>query len=321
MGEFLLAWITKNPVDKVVSVLILAGFLALVAFIIVKLVLKLRKSNINPTATITSEGLKFGIETNKDSKDNKNISPPQDMGQAFINFIHIRNDKQEKEIENLRLELNELKEELHSVQLRLNLKRQIDDDFKKTLLPFNQHGVFLNLNIIMERGLTFPIIHNDNYTRKTYIAKMFMEKCRYPAFYKNLLEWVDNIEAEETESTKMEVLFTLPTLFYSTLDETMHRAKELELIIDNTCIVGIPDCFINRYKDWNRIHLATTIDKLKIILYSSFYKTWQLKLILCLDTLDMIFSLVQSELVSTIDSLNGEVDKEIEQKIIEAKCK
>jgi len=318
MGEFLLAWITKSPVDKALSVLILAGFVAIIAFIIVKLVFKLRKSNINPTATLTSEGLKFGVEGNG---DNKSILPPQDMAQSFMTFIHARNEKQEKEIENLRFELNELKEELHSVQLRLNLKRQMDDDFRKTLIPFNQHGVFLNLNIIIERGLTFPIIHDKNYTRKTYIAKMFVEKCRYPVFYKNLLEWVDNIEAEESENAKMDVLFTLPTLFYSTLEETVHKAKELELMFDNICVVGIPECFINKYGDWNRTHLSTTIDKLKIILYSSFYKTWQLKLILCLDTLDMIFSLVQSELVSTIDSLNGEVDKEIDQKIELAKCK
>ena len=61
-------------------------------------------------------------------------------------------------------------------------------------------------------------------------------------------------------------------------------------------------------------------NKIKSVLYSSFYRTWQLKLIMILDVMDTVFSLVTHELVKAINTLDGEVDKQIEEKIAKAKC-
>jgi hypothetical protein len=56
--------------------------------------------------------------------------------------------------------------------------------------------------------------------------------------------------------------------------------------------------------------------KIKDVLFNAFYATWQLKLIVILDHIDTAFYLTVKDAEKTINTINGKVDKEIEEKMM-----
>ena len=311
MGEFLLIWISKSSFEQAITLLILAAFLGLVAFIAYKFIMKLKGSG-DPTATLTPEGIRFGFKAkNKDTTS---------MEQKVMSFFEARNKKQEEEIKELREEVSQLRVKLLNLESQMKIRDISEENLRKEIIPIEQHEIFTNLKKVMEQGLSFPFLQDDDYKRKVYLARVFIEECRSPAFFKYMKEIVDTVDTKISEEDKMSVLFTLPDMVYKAIDEYMSNAVRKELVFNNICIIGIPTCFLKRYKEWNAPHVELAISKIRKILYSSFYHTWQMKLIMCLDIIDTILSMVESELVSTINSLNGEVAIEINKKIQEAKC-
>jgi len=183
-------------------------------------------------------------------------------------------------------------------------------------MPLDQHVIFINLKTVMERGLDFPIVSDSTgFSIKAYVTKVFIEKCRTPAFYNSLKSFLDRINAIEGEQNKLAFLFSFPDTIYHTREEYTKIAKNFEYTIRNVCVSGIPFSLVERYKEWNEKHLDIAIQKMKQAIYSSFYKTWQMKIIMCFEILDTVFLLLGSELENTINSLNGEIDDEIEMKI------
>jgi hypothetical protein len=319
MGEFLLYWISKSPLDQGLTLLFLAAFIGSVGFIIIKVVANLKKKKLSPTATMTPEGIKLGI-----ASDEAEMVPRKEdltpIEQKLINFFEARNKKQEEEIEELREEIGKLKDELQDMQVQIGIKNKTDEDNKKNLIPFTQHSVFTNLKTSIERSIDFPNINNEEYKRKVYLGKVFIQECRSPILYSTFKSFIDTLEATKNDAEKLNFMFTLPDVLYGAIDAYSEAAYKKELIFNNICIVGIPICFVDKYKQFTRPHVDMLVNKIKNILYSSFYRTWQLKLIMILDVLDTVFSLVTHELINTINTLNGEVDKEIDRKIQEAKC-
>jgi uncharacterized coiled-coil protein SlyX len=319
MGEFLLYWISKSPLDQGLTLLFLGAFIGLVGFIIIKVVANLKKRKLSPTATMTPDGLKLGF-----SSDEAGTAPQKEdltpMEQKLINFFEARNKKQEDEIAELRDEISKLKYELQNMQVQIGIKNKTDEDNKKNLIPFNQHPVFTNLKTSIERSIDFPNINNEEYKRKVYLGKIFIQECRSPILCSTFKDFINTLEAIKNDTEKINFMFTLPDVLYSAIDAYSEAAFKKELIFNNICVVGIPVCFVDKYKQFTRPHVDLLVNKIKSVLYSSFYRTWQLKLIMILDVMDTVFSLVTHELINTINTLNGEVDKEIDRKIKEAKC-
>jgi hypothetical protein len=320
MGEFLLSWISKTPLDQILTIGILLGSLAIVAVIIVKLVEALKKNHSIPTATLTAEGLKLGVSSEEEATValQKEVLSP--MEHKLINFFEARNREQEVEIAELRTELCQIKNELQDMRIQLGIRIKVEEDRKKNLIPFNQHTMFTNLKSSIERSIDFPDIDNDEYKRKIYISKIFIQECRSPILYSVFKDFITALEAIKNEEEKINFLFSIPDKLYEAIDEYCEEAYKKELIFNNICIIGIPRCFVEKYRQFTQPHVDLLANKIKSVLYSSFYRTWQLKLIMILDVMDTVFSLVTHELVKAINTLDGEVDKQIEEKIAKAKC-
>ena len=316
MGEFLLSWISKSPLDQGLTLVILLLFLAGAGFIIVKIIANLKKRKLTPTATLNADGIRLGV----DSETDQVKVPLSSMEQRLLDSADVRNEKQEAEIEKLRKEIDTLREELQELKVQLGIKVKIDEDNKKNLIPFTQHTMFANLKTSMERGIDFPYINNEEYKRKIYLGKVFIQECRSPTLYYTFKDFIDNLEKIANDTEKVKFMFSFPDALYDAIDKYCEIAYNKELIINNISIKGIPVCFVNKYKQFTQPHVDLLANKIKSVLYSSFYRTWQLKLIMILDVMDTVFSLVTHELLTTINTLNGEVDRELEEKIEKAKC-
>jgi hypothetical protein len=176
--------------------------------------------------------------------------------------------------------------------------------------------MFINLKAVMDRGLDFSVVNDTlGFSLKAYLCKIFIEKCRTPVFYTKLREFLEKLNSLENDQTKLAFLFSFPDVLYQARDEYTKIAKSYDYTIRNVCISGIPHSLVERYKEWNEGHLDIAIQKMKQAIYSSFYKTWQMKIIMCFEILDTVFLFLSSELENTINSLDGEIDEEIEKKI------
>jgi hypothetical protein len=186
-------------------------------------------------------------------------------------------------------------------------------------IPFTQHTVFFTLKKMMERGVEFE--KGSANPNKIRITEVFLEDCLSFVFYTRLKDWVQRLEEMSLGPSRdvdycLEELYTVSDKIYKWIDEYNQKARELRIDLpDGRYISGVPENFIRKFDTWHEVHIETILSKIRQILYSEFYGTWQLKLILILDHLDTVFLLTEYDARKALAGLNGDLDKEIEQKV------
>jgi len=187
-------------------------------------------------------------------------------------------------------------------------------------IPFTQHSVFFTLKKMIERGI--DLTGSDISPEKEKLSKVFLEDCLSTVFYDRLQAWVQALE-EKAETPGdceecMTEIYTISDKIYSWIEEYNQKARAIDIVLpDGNFLRGIPEIFIEKFDMWHEIHIETIIARIRQVLYSDFYVTWQLKLILILDHLDTVFILTEYDAKKTLSSLNGD----LEDKILELKRK
>lgn len=324
MAEFLTQWISQSLWVQIAELGLLVIFFAAMGAVIVRIILNLRKKNIDPTITFTKEGLQLGTQSSDDLDNPPHLLKKEDltpMEQKLFEFFEARDKSKESEISQLKAEVNQLRTQLQALQLQLATRQQHEEDTKTSIIPITQHIVFSNLKIVMERGVDFPDKEDDHYRLRVQVAEAFIKHCRTPVLYDHLKKFIDGVYILNSDQEKMAYLFNFSDCITEAITEYSLKAHTYELKFeDGTCVMGIPDCFIEKFSEWSRDHVDIAIAKIKQILYSSFYRTWQIKLIASLEIMDMLFTITTNDIQLTVDSLNGEVAKEIQRKIELARC-
>lgn len=275
--EWLNTWLKLSTSDRILNILLLIAFATFLGYGLVKLLKALKRQGIAPAFEKTKGGFKVEV-----APEAPLFSPSLGPGEKSNAALY--NPPAPKKV------------------------------------PFNQHTVFFTLKKFMERGVEFETAGmNPN---KAKITAVFLEECMSKTFYERLRDWVCKLEEmgeDDRPSASqycIEEIYTISDKIYQWIDEYNQRARGLRIDLpDGRSISGVPEVFLRKFDSWHEVHVETILYKIRQILYSEFYLTWQLKLILILDHLDTVFMLTEYDARKTIADLNGDLDREIEAKI------
>lgn len=189
------------------------------------------------------------------------------------------------------------------------LEEQIGNNINSSIEEQNllKHRFFSLMDMVKMDGYLMPdAIDSD----KTRINLTFLKKCFFPTFNTRIKEFM--IKMTET---KGETLYMLPSYLIKLIEEYSKKAEDIKIdLLDGIVIYGVPDCYINKFKYWQAERFNVLLESISDIIVSSFYNTWYLKCVACLDYLHFSSSLTIYDADRTLNQLNGNLEAEIEEK-------
>lgn len=290
-------WLAKEPLLKIADVTILLGALILLSVIVYN-IFRLFKRIGKPSIKVNKDG----VQVELDSQEN-----------SILDLLKQKDD----EILELRKSLEELTTKFKVLEAEISRTRIISEYNRDHLIPLTNHSVFFNLTKNFSGGISLECKgDSESIKNKVIVAKTFLEQCKLPIFHDRLKEFVDGFN-NLSDGEAIIRLNTILDNIYKWIDEYSEKAeKVLVEFPDGRTIRGIPRTFIDKFNEWHDPHVKIVVYKIKDVLYSAFYNSWQLKLIVILDHIDTAFYLTIKDIETTIDSINGAVDKEIKEKLI-----
>lgn len=301
----MIEWLTKDWYLKLFDVSIVLFLLLGISFIAIFTINSLKKIG-NPV--FTKEGKKLTFSLIDSDGNTKKVSTDE--------LIKIVQEKDE-EIRRLNKKLEDVQNRLSFLEREIQKSKIVEEYKEQHRIPLTEHAVFFNLKKNIEAGINFDYgIDNPAIRLKQEIASLFLEKCKLPIFYNRLKEYVAQFEKYENEGECLALLYTIITKLYEWIDEYSNKALDYKVeLSDGRTFYGIPKVFINKFNEWHEPHIQIVVHKIKDVLYNEFYNSWQLKLIVILDHIDTAFYLTIQDAEKSISTLNGELEKELKQKI------
>jgi hypothetical protein len=297
MEEIIKLWLAKPWWEQLINISIIVGGLIIFGWSFIRFLKELRK-NKTTKVKFNSEG----VEIDSEALNKEDLSPTE---RKLWNLI----ENKDKDMVILKDQILELQKKVQDLEFALKIRTTEDEIKRKLLLPLSKHEVFTNMQSYIERGIDLSVFKGSE--EKKIITKAFFERCEIPVFRERLKDFVTSIE-ETSEDNKLTTLYTLPELLYQWVDECEQKALSIKIDFnDGSCIYGIPKVFLDRFGKINRDHIQLTYDKIKSIMFSSFYRTWQIRTIVILELFDVMFSIKRDDVQKTMLSLNGELDSEI----------
>ncbi|MGD9678089.1 MAG: hypothetical protein AB7V16_06965 [Vulcanibacillus sp.] len=292
-------WLDKAPLLKLFDVGLILFILGLLLTMIYFMVKSLKKIG-EPTLGFDDKGkVKFSLNPKENST------------------LELLLKSKDEEIEKLRLDLRELSDRFAVLDAQVNKDRIISDYHKDHKVPLIEHSVFFNLKKNYTGGIDLDIDNKDPIINtKIQIARIFLEQCKMPIFYERLKEWVKGFDDCTTDAEALQRLYGVLEHLYAWIDEYSIKAESILVELeDGRTFRGIPQSFIDSFNEWHEPHVKIVVYKIKDILYNQFYATWQLKLIVILDHIDTAFYLTIKDAEKTIETINGKVEKQIQEKL------
>jgi hypothetical protein len=299
MIAILSAWLSSPLKDRIIN----AGIIVVLFLIILYALIKFLKPFIQRLFIEKDPSGKIKIKLRNKASAKKEFTV-----QEILKF-------QEERIKELETELFQAQKQITDYSFKEE-KRKIEDEVNKNqYVPLDQHDIFFNLKRYIETGVDLQYEEcNFCSEAKRDIGKAFLEQCKIPVFFKGLKEFVAQIELTCTEEDISTLLYDIPNHVYKWTAEYEAAAKDATITLpEGKILKGIPLAFLKSYEEWNTPHTNTMLTKIHTVLYSNFYKSPYLKLILILDLIDAFFLLTILDAKRTLANLNGDLDEEIKK--------
>jgi hypothetical protein len=231
----------------------------------------------------------------------------------LLNLIEEQELQKQEELTELRGQILELQNQLVEVRTLLKLKEQEELQKKRMLIPLSQHEFFTEIGSIIEQGISvLPLDSNSDVVK---VTRVFIEDCVLNTYRKELHDFVSKLVSEVQEDSKLESLYNLPKLVYQWQDKYMEYSKTIRILLkDGYVLYGVPDSLIKNYQQWSSDYISFLFDKIKSIIFSSFYTTWQLRMIVVMDLYSTIFSLILRDINKAFENITLELNSDIIEK-------
>jgi len=156
-------------------------------------------------------------------------------------------------------------------------------------------------------------------TAKEAINLAFLRDCMFKIFYDGILEYTKKILTAPSDEEKEKLVQNIPLKIQELINVYNDKASQIPIQLPNGIIIkGVPLVYINKFNQWHDEHVALCLDNITYVLRDKMYTGWYDELRSCLDFLLLAFQLTEQDARKTLNSLNGELDKAIEEKIKEA---
>lgn len=166
---------------------------------------------------------------------------------------------------------------------------------KKSKTPLTNHPLFSSINFWV--NMTCPNIPVESKLKKAMICKFLTINLN--AYAHKMHDFL-----EECDFEKDEVDFgKLSNLIMECVEEYEYEALKN----------GIPDMFLQKFREWNQPHMDMAFNGIKSICESGFYESNYDKCVAVLDLLQATFHLTLLDAEKTINGMNGHLEAELER--------
>lgn len=161
--------------------------------------------------------------------------------------------------------------------------------------PLTRHTFFSTINRITSYIIyRLPI---ENKLKKRVV--IFYLKLLFEHIEKLIEGCITNLETFD--------IGELEKLYLKTLDEVEEEAIKS----------GVPNVFVEKFKEWDAVHVSILLDGINRVANSSFYATNYLKMSTALDQLTTLIIWQMLDVEKTINSLNGDLERAIKGTIFD----
>jgi len=314
--------LNKPLYQQIIIILVLVGSIMFIAWFFVRLI-KSFKGNLGVfftrrgTEIFKSEDISDDQTTRQNDRKHRNIKKDEltVIEKQLFSVVDDNLKRKDTEIAELKAMVSILQKQVQDLEIENRVRQKEEITRDKNLIPLAQHEVFVNISAMIEPGIMFKDMIMS--PEKKIVIKTFIEECWVPLFRDKIKGFVDLLTSCSAEDC-MRTLYTLPEKIYEGIEECYHSAKEVRISLPNgRFIIGVPPVFIERFKEWSKSHTYLLVKKVKGTIYSSFYRTWQMRMIVILDLFDTYFALTKEDLEATVVSLNGEMEKAIKEYLVQ----
>lgn len=190
--------------------------------------------------------------------------------------------------------------------------KEIENTNSNNILVYNN-----NINLLHHRFFKLMVLtQTKGYllrgedTDKHRINTAFLQNCFFLAFYEEVKAFFENVQANNGEN-----LYRLTNVIKDIVTKANSKARLLNVeLTDGSVINGIPEIYLSKFEKWNSKYILAISDNLCDILSDSFHSSWIAKGIASLDSLYLCCSIIINDAERTLEYLNGNLEREIEQK-------
>lgn len=180
-------------------------------------------------------------------------------------------------------------------------------DSRLTLL---NHKYFKLMETAQTSGALLLANQSDNPV-KNAINMAFLVNCKFKVFADGILDFV-----KEQEKSNGATLYKISGLIGELTNKYEHMSETLTIFLpDGRNIVGVPECYMIKFNNWHSEHVNVCLDGINETLSDKIYDDWYDQLRSILDYLHIAFKLTLIDAKRTLNSLNGDLDREIELKL------
>jgi hypothetical protein len=152
----------------------------------------------------------------------------------------------------------------------------------------------------------------EQYTIKDAINNTFLRDCKFKIIGEILFYFIKDLE--KTSGKDIE---EFPSVINRIVETYEQLAKKILIELPNgKKIYGVPDCYINKFNYWHSDHIKLCLDGIYSVLAEKVYD-WKIKAAFCLEYIYVCLQLTLDDAKKTLSNLNGDLDKEISEKVKE----
>lgn len=176
-------------------------------------------------------------------------------------------------------------------------------------INFLNHRFFKLMILIQTKGYILENCSNLNMD-KHIINVEFLQKCYFKTIYEEMKNFF--IEIKNANGEK---IYTLPEIIRDIPTKIYDKSSLLRITLnDGSIINGVPEIYTIKFDKWNRKYILSLVENISDIIADSFHKDWQSKCVAFLDSLYLCSIITINDAERTLEYLNGNLDKEIEEK-------
>lgn len=305
----MLEWLAKEWYLKLFDTLLglcATGSLGVIIISITRAVKKIGK----PVLVTDGKKISFELQDNETQEAEGTVLETRD---GFTKLLLLK----EEEIKTLKFNLQEVTERVKFLEAESSKRAVLDEYRENSVIPLTEHSVFFNIQKYVEGSTCFDLdISNPIIKTKVEVATAFIQQCKLPIFYSRLRDWVAEFNSITSGRDGLTKLYSLASNLYKWVEEYSIKANDLRIeLSDGRVFFGVPNSFVSKFNEFEEPLLKMILHKIHDVIYNNFYTSWQLKLIVILDHLDTWVYLMVKDAESTIETLNGHLERDIKAKL------
>jgi len=162
-------------------------------------------------------------------------------------------------------------------------------------------------DLISAKKSVYLYTNKSEITDKEIINMVYLQQAIFKCLDDDMYKYVR--ELEKSDGLVLESFIQVLT---KSISGSKELAKTLRIeLSDGSILLGIPQIYISKLESWTNNHFGFCYDGIQSVINDQFYFDWRYKASICMEYLCILLELICDDAQLTLNSLNGDLTKAI----------